>query len=451
MQNTDSGDTGAEQVGDPTQTPLLTHTPYPTPTQTPEPFPTPEPTQPSSSTPTQAVISGIVRRFCPELQPPLGLFFDPEPFYDSSTNPATLYVVYQVVELGSEPPGKSCLFYLSPPPMGAPQVAGDSLYWKSFDEVSEWMMVWKFDPNYEGVDGNFPRHPFLRQTRTNTSFGKAGLYDFVIAEDGESLVWSYTDPRPYDDDQMGYVQEINGAATSGPIDQRPPVEIFFDFVPEGVTGAVIIRPLEISSDGERVFFSQEPVGLGRQWPEPVGRYSSLYSISTWWDVVPPVLHFDCGKDFWCISDFSANLDILVSVQGGEIQIRELSSGEMIRSVQAPEAYPLTRQALIGPDGVVAFLGVSMGEASYGDPPEDAAIFTIEPPYQDEPILVLSDPGLLNLSGWASPDLLLADGNNTAETVERNRTLPAHLILVDVDTREGTWLSIDADLFVSLVY
>ncbi|MCJ7657670.1 MAG: hypothetical protein MUO67_00820 [Anaerolineales bacterium] len=431
----------------PTQTsdPTLTHTPDPTPT----PSPTPSPTLAPTLVPTQAVLTGIVRRLCPELRAPLGLFSVHEPFYDNSTDPATLYVLYQVVELGLDSSGEPCTFYLSPPPMGAPQFAGDSLFWKSFDYEAEWVMVWSYEPHDVLTDDVYPPHPHLRQTRTNTSIGKSGLFDFVVSEDGETLVWSYTDPQPYDDNEIGYVQSMYGAATSGPIDQRPPVDIWFDFVPEGDSAGKILRPREHSSDKEQLFYSEEPVGLGRQWPEPMGRYTSLYSISTWGDAYPE-RHFDCGRDYWCISDFSVEQDLLVTIQDNAIQITNLRGAELVRELQAPETYNLVRQALIGPDGTIAFLGAAIGESDYGDPPEDAAIFVLEPPYQGEPILVLADAGLLNLLGWASPSLLLADGNNLAENPAGNSTLPAHLMLVNFKTGIGVWLPLDADQFVALV-
>jgi hypothetical protein len=107
--------------------------------------------------------------------------------------------------------------------------------------------------------------------------------------------------------------------------------------------------------------------------------------------------------------------------------------------------------MIGPDGTVAFLGVAMGAAGYGDPPEAAAIFIIEPAFKNEPVLVLADAGLLNLLGWASPSLVLVDGNNLAENPARDSTLPAHLMLVDLENGVGTWLPYDADRFVSLVH
>ena len=432
-----------------TSDPTLTYTPDPTPTPSPSPTPTPSPTLAPTPVPTQAVLAGIVRRLCPALRAPLGLFSAHEPFYDNSTDPATLYVLYQVVELGLDSAGESCTFYLSPPPMGAPQFAGDSLFWKSFDDEAEWVMVWKYDPNDVFTDDAFPQHPNLRQTRTNTSIGNSGLFDFVVSEDGETLVWSYTDPQPYDDNEMGYVQMMYAAATSGPIDQRPPVDIWFDFVPEGDSGANILRTRAISSDGEQLFYSQEPVGLGRQWPEPMGRYTSLHSISTWGDAYPEH-HFDCGRDYWCISDFSEEQDILVTIQDNAIQITSLRGGELIREVQASEAINLVRQALIGPDGEIAFMGVTLDESDYGSPPEDVAIFLIEPPYLKEPVMVLSDPGLLNLLGWASPGVLLADGNNQDDPTLADGNLPALLMLVDTKTGVGVWLPLNADQFVALV-
>ncbi|MGB5845493.1 MAG: hypothetical protein WBG94_13675, partial [Anaerolineales bacterium] len=193
----DSGEVVPTKTTTSAKTPRPTQTPNPTSTHTPEPILTPVPTLTPSPVPTQAVLSGIVRRLCPELRAPLGLFSVPEPFYDNSIDPATLYALYQVVELDLDSSGESCTFYLSPPPMGAPQFSGDSLFWMSFDYEAEWVMVWKYDLNDVLTDDIYPQHPFLRQTRTNTSIGKAGLFDFVVAESGETLVWSYTDPQPY--------------------------------------------------------------------------------------------------------------------------------------------------------------------------------------------------------------------------------------------------------------
>ena len=148
-------------------------------------------------------------------------------------------------------------------------------------------------------------------------------------------------------------------------------------------------------------------GSGRElWAD----ITSLYSISTWWDASQE-FHFDCGSDYWCISDFSEEQDILVTIQDNAIQIVTLSSGELIREVGAPEDYNLVRQALIGLMGQLPLWGLTWVKGFTGTHLKMWRYTSVEPPYQDEPVLVLSDAGLLNLLGWASPSLLLADGNN----------------------------------------
>ena len=431
-----------------TNTPQATETALPTPTFTPQPAAKTEPSETPVSMPTQAFMTKLVKRLCPELQAPLGLFSNAGPVYDTSVDPAVLYVPYEVTELNQQPSAENCTLFMSPAPVGVPQFAGETLFWKSFDHEQEWSMVWKYDLNDSLVDNVFPQHPNLRQTRTNTTIGKSGLYDFVVAESGENLVWTYTDPHPYDEHTMGYVRSMYVSPTSGPIDQRPPVEVMNDFFPESPSGAGVLRPRKLSLDEEMVFFSLEPVGLGRTWPEPLGRFTSLFTIDISW-VSTPELVFDCDREFWCISDFSEKQDLLVHILDSTVNIIELSSGDLVRELPAPESYPLVRQAMIGADGSIAFLALTIGEAGMGEPPEGAAIYILPPDYQAEPVLVLEDVGILNLIGWAGPGLLLVDGNNL-EVNSAPGTTPAHLMLIDIETGLSQWLPHDASGFVSLV-
>ena len=280
---------------------------------------------------------------------------------------------------------------------------------------------------------------------------KAGLVEFVASEDGDMLAWSFTDPRFNNDSELAYIQTIYAASPNGSTDQRPISEILFDVVPEAGGRPHIIRLQLISADKDLIYYSDEPVGQGRQWPEPLGRYTSLYSISTWGDAYPELLH-DCGKAYRCISDFSEELDLLVSIQdsANEVQITRLSSGETIGSIQAPEMYATLRQALIGPDGGIAFLGIALGSSDFGAPPEDVAVFYLEPPYTGEPVLVLNDPGLLNLLGWVSPREILADGNLLDGSQPDAGTIPSMLMLIDIAAGAGDWLPRAASGFSGLV-
>lgn len=418
------------------------------PTATPQLTGVPEATNTPVPVPTHVHMNKLVNRLCPDLRPPLGLFSSSGPVYDTLMEPPVLYIPFQVIELNAKPPVENCTLYLSPAPVGIPQFAGETLFWQSFDQEQGWSMVWKYDLNDSLEDNVFPQHPNLRQTRTNTSIGKSGLYDFVVAESGESLVWTYTDPQPYDENAMGYVRSMYGSPAIGPIDQRPPVEIINDFFPENSSGAGVLRPRKLSNDEEMVYFSLEPVGLGRTWPEPLGSMTSLYTIDISWMSSPELL-FDCGREYWCISDFSEQHDLLIQMQDSTIHILQLSSGDLIREVQAPETHPFVRQARIGPDGAIAFLGVAMGEVGFGDPPESAAIFILPPGYADEPALVLEDAGILNLIDWAGPGLLLVDGNNLVSNNSPGIT-PADLMLLDIETGVGKWLPHGATGFVSMI-
>jgi hypothetical protein len=438
----------------PTHTPGPTSAPSPTEIQLPLPTDTalqagvPEPTDTPVPVPTPVDMNQLVQRLCPDLRPPLGLFSSKGPVYDTLVVPPVLYVPYDVIELNEEPPVEPCTLYLSPAPQGVPQFAGETLFWKSFDQEQGSSMVWKYDLNDSLEDNVFPQHPNLRQTRTNTSAGKSGMYDFVVAESGETLVWAYTDPQPYDENTMGYVRTMYASPAIGPIDQRPPVEIMNDFFPENTSGAGILRPRQLSKDEELVYFSLEPIGLGRTWPEPLGRISSLFKIEISWMSLPELV-LDCGREYWCISDFSEQQNLVIQMLDGSIKIIALSSGDLIREVQAPESHPIVRQARIGPDGAIAFLGVAMGENGSGDPPESAAIFILLPGYEGEPAFVLEDAGMLNLIDWAGPGLLLVDGNNLGKNSNPSIT-PADLMLLDIETGVGKWLPHAAPGFVSLI-
>ena len=455
MNATNPNPTSEPEIATPTLTPRSTNTPLPTeiklpsPTGAPQHTSAPEPTATPTPVPTPVVMNQLVQRLCPELRPPLGLFSSAGPVYDTLMDPPVLYIPYDVIELNDDPPVEPCTLYLSPAPLGVPQFAGETLYWKSFDPEQEWSLVWKYDLNDSLEDNVFPQHPNLRQTRINTSIGKSGLYDFVVADSGETLVWTYTDPQPYDENTMGYVRTMYASPAIGPIDQRPPVEIINDFFAENTSGAGILRPRKLAKNEEMVYFSLEPIGLGRTWPEPLGRISSLYTIEISWMSLPE-LDLDCGREYWCISDFSEQQDLLIQMLDGSIKIIELSSGDLIREVQAPESHPILRQALIGPDGRIAFLGVVMGDNSFGEPPESAAIYTLAPFYEEEPIMVLEDAGLLNIIGWAGPGLLLLDGNNLVTNSNPGIT-PTDLMLVDIETGVGKWLPYAAAGFVSLIH
>jgi hypothetical protein len=393
----------------------------------------------------QLVTSGFVHRLCPDLIAPLGLFDLREPYIDSQPDTETIYALYEISELGLASPPESCTLYLSPPPQGPPQLAGDTLFWKTFDYENETVTVWQYDPMDDLSDEVFPQHIRLPATEIEVPLEKSGLVDFLASTDGEILTWAWTNPELNEDGQYVYFQVI----AVGWTDRGYATDIWSDVVPEADGRPHIIRLVRISEDNARLYFSDEPVGLGRQWPEPAGRYSALYSIPTL-DSEVPALHYDCGVDHWCITDFSEKHDLLVSIQKNTLEVTKMSTGDGIASVQVSEKYSALRQALIGPDGGIAFLGVAQDMSDYSAPPEEVAVFYLKPPYDEDPILVLSDTGLLNLLGWVFPSGLLVDGNTPSENASGRGAIPNDLMLVWVNDGSGDWLLKEAAGFEALV-
>jgi hypothetical protein len=89
-------------------------------------------------------------------------------------------------------------------------------------------------------------------------------------------------------------------------------------------------------------------------------------------------------------------------------------------------------------------------AIFDAPPEDVAIFYSEAPYDREPVLVYSDPGLQNLLGWVSAEHILADGSSQIDDQQASLAIPIQLMLIDITDGSATWLLQDARNFVSVL-
>jgi hypothetical protein len=430
-----------------------TNTPNPTSTQIPNHTKTTDPTltqktghtDTPSPTPTLIVTSGVVHRLCPDLSAPLGLFNLREPYIDSQPGSETIYALYEISELGLASPPEFCTLYLSPPPQGAPQLAGDTLFWKTFDYDNETVAIWQYDPLDKLSDDVLPQHVLVPATEIRIPLEKSGLVELLASPDAEILAWAWTDPELSEEGQYVYNQNI----TVGWTDRGYATDIWSDVVPEDDGRPHIIRLVKFSEDKARLYYSDEPVGLGRQWPEPAGRYTALYSIPTLGGEVPR-LHYDCGMDYWCITDFSEAHDLLLYVRENDLQITKLGTGEAIATIGVSDKYSTLRQALISPDGGIAFLGVVQDPSDYSALPEEVSVFYLEPPYEEDPMLVLSDVGLRNLLGWVSPVGLLADGNFSSESPAGAGTIPNDLMLVWATDGSSDWLPREASGFESLV-
>ena len=133
-----------------------------------------------------------------------------------------------------------------------------------------------------------------------------------------------------------------------------------------------------------------------------------------------------------------------------MSISRLSTGDLLAAYQLAENFSMLRQALVGPNGKVAFLAVEKDLADVDSVVENVTVFFVDPPYVADPMAVFSDPGLRNLHGWLSPEEILADGIPKFEEVPEKKLLPTDFILVNLVNRSGVWLPTELRGFETLI-
>jgi hypothetical protein len=344
---------------------------------------------------------GLIDRLCPQLTRPLGVFKVPEMYRDPKNEDGTVFELYQIKEISTDPLPDFCTLFISPFPLGGFHFAGDTVFWQSYDSETEFATIWQYDTEDKLTDEADPQHIELGFTEIHTPPSFLGLISFLVSGDGSSIVWSRTEPKLNEENQYVYLQEIY----MGGVDGSYINELWFNVAIEINGLPRIIRLRELSDDNNILYYSEEPVGLGTNWPYPLGRYSTLFSMPTWGEM--PTLHFDCEGDHWCISDFSAEHDLVVYFQNTTITLTTFGRDKMAE-ITPEEPFSLLRQAMIGPDDSLVFLALQSNESGDFNPPSEVAIYHVEPPFDGEPVLILRDAALRNIVGWIDADTLLLE-------------------------------------------
>jgi hypothetical protein len=403
---------------------------------------TPQSTLPPTITKEIIKVPDLVDRLCPSVERPAGVFLWPEISQYPNDEDVPIFSLYKIMGFSSEQVYDDCTLRIGPPPTGDLQFAGDSLYWKSYNYETEQMTVYQFDPSEDPGDDIKPHHLPLRFTTLDVSVEKSGLVEFVVSDDGTLIAWSKTDPVLKDDGYV-YVHEVY----AGGLVPLYYDMIWFDVYPEEDGIPHIIRLREISSQSNMLYYSDEPVGMGRQWPYPAGRYSNLYSISLKGGV--PKMYFECGvdDDHWCISDYSEELDLLVYIKFNVINLITLG-GESIGQISFEDRSSVLVQAHLGSNGDLVFLTVQGDEEGY-NPPEMVSIYVVKPPYIEPPALVHSDPGIRTIYGWLSDQEVLTDLIVPANNSESEIT-PIYFNIIDVSTKSSKIVTLEANGFEEIL-
>lgn len=210
------------------------------------------------------------------------------------------------------------------------------------------------------------------------------LLRFAVSEDGGRLAWSHMRPQG-EADPMGLLGSLwigDGAGDN-------PVVIYTD-----ANGGPnhIISPIRFSADGQTLFFTWEPIGLGGAWSAFNGRYDNLYRVPAAGG--EPVKVFDCADAelFLCLGDFRDDGTVAYIDTNKTIHVNGPDGAEM---AAIPSAADYAGYPTFSPAGDLYYSEAMLEENTESLPlPEPGTVYRVAAPYTDPPAVVASADGLL---------------------------------------------------------
>ena len=263
-----------------------------------------------------------------------------------------------------------------PLPDGAAYVqpAGDTIYFVQLDNDSGNSVV-------NRLDGDGSITP-LEATRVTNDVHY--LLRIAASGDGGRLAWSHM--RPQDDPSL---TSLLGSLWIGDADGGNAVAILTD-VP-GVEMR-IVAPLRFSANGQTLFFTWEPIGLGGAWSAFNGRYDNLWRVPATGG--EPEKVFDCADVglFLCLGDFRddgtlayIDNDLTVHVNGPD--------GSELAAIPTSGEY--AGYPTFSPAGDLYYSEADLVESLETLPlPDPGTVYRVAAPYTAAPEVVASGPGLL---------------------------------------------------------
>lgn len=337
-------ETAAEPTAVPTQPAAeLTPTTAPAPTETPvEPTPTVAPTALCPDVPRPALVLTTGSNF--ELHDPLG--------------------------------GARCVLPI-PEDIGLEAVAGNRVYFLQRDVDAQTIMVARIGP-----DGKVETLPGTLGTG-DTYY----LQQFAVTPDESRLAWSSAKPESADN-PIALVSTM----WIGDGDGGNPVTVFTDMT---IGQNRIATPLRFTADGQMLYYTWQPLGLGGGWSAFVGRFDNLYRVPATGG--EPQKVFDCADQqlFLCIGDFRDG-GTLAYVDGARAIQLIAPDGRAVTSIAAVDDY--AGYPTFSPNGDLYYSTAAL-PADETDPfaPAPGAIYRVAAPYNGEPEMVASAVGLLTQS------------------------------------------------------
>ena len=261
--------------------------------------------------------------------------------------------------------------------IGPEFVAGDRVYFLQRNIDAQTIMVARV-----GLDGVVETLP-----GTQTSGDTYYLQQFAVAPDESRLAWSAAEPQSADNPMA-----LTSTLWIGDGHAGNPVTVL-----EGVAMGEnrIATPLRFSADGQTLYFTWQPMGLGGGWSSFVGRYDNLYRVPPAGG--QPQKVFDCADQqlFLCIGDFRD--DGLLAYVDGARAVRVVGpDGAEVANIATVDAY--AGYPTFSPSGDLVYSTAAL-PASDTNPfaPAPGAIYRVAAPYTGEPEMVASAVGLLTMA------------------------------------------------------
>jgi hypothetical protein len=320
----------------------------------------PAPTEPPTAEPS-ATPEPVPTVLCPEaLRPALLLFTG---------------TAYELLNPLSE---ERCRIPLPADDIGPEFTAGDRIYFIQRDIEASSAVISRLNP-----DGTIEPLP-ATQAEGDVYY----LMQFAAAPDESRLAWSQM--RPQDDpNALGFLSTLWLAAADG----SDAVTVFEDVI-DGQNH--IATPIRFSADGQTLFFTWQPIGLGGMWNAFNGRYDNLYRIPAAGG--EPEKIFDCAdlELFLCVGDFRDDGTLAFIDTERAIHVLGPDGAELaaINTGGDYAGYPT-----FNANGDLFYSTAVLPVDPDGFPvPSPGTIYHVAAPYTSEPVVVAKAPGLLVAAG-----------------------------------------------------
>ncbi|MDX1613093.1 MAG: hypothetical protein R3300_02215 [Candidatus Promineifilaceae bacterium] len=266
---------------------------------------------------------------------------------------------------------------------GLIQAGGDSLFYHQLDPASQRAVVMRLAP--DGTSGALP---------FTAGEPPAQFLHYIVSPDGQRIAWSVSRP-----DATGsavsdlWLSETSGAGLVQLIDGWPAAD------------NRLLMPVRFSADGQTLYFTAQPNGVGGSWVAFSGRYDNLYALPT--TNGQPLALFQCPDgNLLCLGDFDgdvAELKLAYTDPTTQAIIVLGPDGRTLSQFIFPEADFLGYPSF-SPSGELAFYTAVIGEHADGYPIPVPGTLHLVADGQAQPLK--SDDSVATLIGWLDDEYLI---------------------------------------------